>query len=228
MRRLGFSAIVAAGALWLGVVSCIRGQYWLGACFIGIGLLRALTLFRGRKRNGEPEIRLDLTKPSALRYPKLPPHLKSQLNAITPSVDDELKHYPCLVRLNDATEVDRVYLVSEAPYIRHWGVYPGQDSGKSEVHVEDVASLKESPSRLPPQFANELYKAGESGMGYTLFVVVFSDGTRQAFLTGNAVDFIEYPQGKGPQDVTAVLPNEGRNDPGRREAPNYSWCIYSE
>ena len=65
-------------------------------------------------------------------------------------------------------------------------------------------------------------------MGYTLFRVVFSDGTRQAFLAGNAVDFIEYPPGKGPQDVTAVLPHEGRNEKGCKYAPKYRWCIYSE
>jgi len=65
-------------------------------------------------------------------------------------------------------------------------------------------------------------------MGYILFVVVFSDGTRQAFAIGNAVDFIEYPEDKGPQDVTAVIPRGGRNDNERKSAPSYRWCIYSE
>jgi hypothetical protein len=119
--------------------------------------------------------------------------------------------------------VDRVYVVSEVTYIKNWGVYPGQDRNKTEILVSNVASLAESPSRLPPQFANELYKAGESGMGYTIFTIVFSDGSRQAYLTGNAVDFLEYPEGKGPQNVTALLPHEGRNDGERKNAPNYSW-----
>jgi hypothetical protein len=110
------------------------------------------------------------------------------LDAITPSVDGDLKYYPCLVRFSDGTEVDRVYVVSEAPYIKHWGVYPGQDRHKVEILVSDVASLTESPSRLPPQFANQLYKAGESGMGYTIFTVVFSDGSRQAYLTRTALN----------------------------------------
>src|SRR5205814_3260464 len=127
----------------------------------------------GRKPSKlKPELRLDIMKPSTLRYPKLPPALRSQLDLITPSVDGDLKYFPCLVRLNNGTEVDRVYLVSEAPYIAHWGVYPAQDHGKVEIRLSDVASLNESPSRLPPQFASQLYKAGESGMGYTLFVVV--------------------------------------------------------
>lgn len=229
MRRYAFSAIIVVGALWLGVAALSRGQYWLGVCFAGLGLLRTVTLFRSRiPSKKQPEIRLDIMKPSALRYPNLPPHLQPQLEAITPSVAGGLKYYPCLVQLKDGAEVDRVYLVSEAPYIENWGVYPGQDRDKSEILVSDVASLTESPSRLPPQFANELYQAGESGIGYTLFVVVFSDGARQAFLAGNAVDFIEYPEGRGPRDVAAVLPHEGRNDNGRKDAPSYSWCIYSE
>lgn len=229
MRRHVLNALVALGAFWLGIVSFLRGQVWVGACLTLLAVLRAFMLFQRRKPSkAEPEIRLDIMKPSALRYPSLPPTLKSQLDLITPSVDGDLKYYPCLVRLNDGAEVDRVYFVSEAPYITHWGVYPGQDRHKTEIMVSDVASLKESRSRLPPQFASELYRAGESGMGYTLFVVVFSDGTRQAFATGNAVDFIEYPEDKGPQDVTAVIPHGGRNDNKRKSAPSYRWCIYSE
>jgi hypothetical protein len=112
MRRSLFGLMIAIGALWLGVVSFVRGQFWLG-----------------------------------LRYPKLPDHLKSQLDAIKPSVDGDLEYYPCLVRLKDGSEVDRVFLVSEAPYIQHWGMYPNHEHGEAEIPVTDVASLTESPSR---------------------------------------------------------------------------------
>jgi hypothetical protein len=167
------------------------------------------------------------------RYPKLPSRLKTQLEAITPSVDGELKYHPSLVRLNDGTEVDRVYVVSEAEYIGQWLLYPDQDAGKVEVRIEDVASLKESPSRLPARFANELYKAGESGMGYTVFTVVFSKRlgffpSRRDFVSGNAIDFIDYPPGRGAGDVVGVLPHVGRRDAGYRPGPRYSWCIFSE
>jgi hypothetical protein len=80
---------------------------------------------------------------------------------------------------------------------------------------------------LPARFANKLYNAGESGMGYTIFTVVFSDGTKQAYSAGNAVDFIRYPEGKGPADVADVLPHEGRNEIQIR-VPEYYWCLYSE
>ena len=44
--------------------------------------------------------------------------------------------------------------------------------------------------------------------------------------TGNAVDFIQYPHGKGPNDVAAVLPHEGRNAQPVA-APDWYWCLYS-
>jgi hypothetical protein len=138
MRRYGFSTIIVVGALWLGVVTFSRGQYWLSVCFIGIGLLRAIMLSGSRKPSQrEPEIRLDIMIPSALRYPKLPLDLKPQLDAITPSTDRELKLYPCLVRLNDGREVDRVYVVSEAPYLKHFLAYPSQDRHPAEILVTE-------------------------------------------------------------------------------------------
>ena len=76
--------------------------------------------------------------------------------------------------------------------------------------------------------ANEIYRNGESGMGYTIFTVVFADGVRQACTTGNAVDFIQYPIGKGPKDVVAVIPHEGRRDDSLVKSPEWYWCLYSE
>ena len=87
--------------------------------------------------------------------------------------------------------------------------------------------IRESGSRLPPDIADQLYEAGESGMGYCIFTIVFDDGSRQAYATGNAVDFIDYPTNRGPQNVTAVLPHKGREDPVRREGgANFLWCLY--
>jgi len=61
MRRNILVALVAIGALCLGVVAILRHQVALGACFIGLGLLRALMLFQSRKlRKPEPAIRLNL------------------------------------------------------------------------------------------------------------------------------------------------------------------------
>jgi hypothetical protein len=116
-----------------------------------------------------------------------------------------------------------------------WGVYPSSDPGKSEVSVSDLVSVVESPSRLPAPLATELYKAGESGMGYTVFTVIFKTmiqfiRRRKTYLTGNAVDFIEYPLGTGPKDVVSVLPHVGRRTASlaRQPRPKYYWCLYTE
>ena len=61
MRRKVLVALVAFGALSLGILVILRGQVWLGACFIGLGLLRAFLLFQGlRSRKPQPSIRLNI------------------------------------------------------------------------------------------------------------------------------------------------------------------------
>lgn len=159
-------------------------------------------------------------------FPKLPDKLREDLSAITPSVDRDLTYWPCAARMKDGTVLVCVYVVSEVPYLKHWGVYPQHDRGKSHISLSDVDALTESSSRLPARFANKLYKSGESGMGYTIFTVVFADGSRQAYGTGNAVDFIRYPEGKGQVDVVDVLPHEGRRSEPVT-CPDYYWCLFS-
>lgn len=160
-------------------------------------------------------------------FPTLPDKLREDLRTITPSRDGDLTYWPCAARMKDGTVLVCVYVVPEGPYIKHWGVYPQQDRAKSYISLADVDALSESPKRLPARFANKLYKSGESGMGYTIFTVVFADGSRQAYATGNAVDFIRYPEGKGQSDVVDVLPHEGRSA-NPVSCPEYYWCLFSD
>jgi len=61
MRRNILVALVAGGALCLGVLAILRGQSALGACFIGLGVLRTLMLLQSRRsRKPEPSVRLNL------------------------------------------------------------------------------------------------------------------------------------------------------------------------
>ena len=161
------------------------------------------------------------------RYPLLPATVQADLNRVTPSHDGDMLYYPCRVVLASGKALDTVYIVPEKPYLEYWGTYPEDDPAKRWVSIEDVARVEDSPTRLPAIFANEIYRNGESGMGYTIFTVVFSDGLRQPCVSGNAVDFIKYPAGKGPKDVQAVIPHEGRNS-SLVEAPEWYWCLYSE
>jgi hypothetical protein len=157
------------------------------------------------------------------RYPTLSPRLARQLSAVPASGGI---YHPCSVVLNDGTVKDRVYVVAAAPWFRDWGIWPEDDRGKRSVDIRTVASINDSPSRLPARFADELYKAGESGMGYTIFTVRFRDGSSIAVGTGDAVDFIDYPDGQSPQTVVGVLPHVGRDDRHLRSGPEYWWCLY--
>jgi hypothetical protein len=106
-----------------------------------------------------------------------------------------------------------------------WGVYPEDDRGKRSVSIKSVRRIVDSPKRLPAHLANELYRAGESGMGYTVFTVEFRNGARQAYVTGNAVDFIEPPPGLRASDAVAVRPHEGRQE-AKAKSIDYHWCLY--
>ena len=169
---------------------------------------------------------LDLRRSTLSRYAVLPEPIREALARIEPSGEHELPSYPCRVQLKNGGVLERVLIVPERQYIRYWGVYPEDDKAKHSIRVEDILQIQESPVRLPARFADEIYRAGESGMGGTTFIVVFADGSRQAYAAGGVCDFLSYPPGKGPADVSEVLPRQGRGD-ALVAVPEYYWCLYS-
>lgn len=158
---------------------------------------------------------------------KLSPDLADQL-ARVPTSRDGLMHYaPCLVRLHSGEVLPHVYVVEESAFLRKWG----NDPKRRFLDIGDVAAIEDSPVRLPASFANAIYDAHESGMGYFVFTVVLKDNRRLPFLTGNAVDFLNWPSGVGPDDVAGVEPHAGRDqlssaDPDTRRPADYLWCLY--
>jgi hypothetical protein len=148
----------------------------------------------------------------------------TQLKAITPSIDRKLLYYPCQVTTTDGRVHPCVYIVDANQFITLWS--PTANITR-EVKIEDVAYFEESPCRLPAPMANKLYLAGESGMGYCVFKVLFKDGTSQCYQTGDAVDFIRYPLGKSSADIVDVIPHEGRGEPTKLKGNEYAWCLYS-
>jgi hypothetical protein len=163
--------------------------------------------------------------PAQRDYPQLSASLKAQLQAIEPTHDRIMEYFPCAVLLAGGEQHDCVYLAEARSYIRVWGVWPDDDPGKRAIRIEDVAQIQPSPSRLAPRFAREMYAVGESGMGYCIFTLYFSDGTRQPYTTGNLIDFPQLPQGKSIQDVVALRPNEGRGHKTLAAKP-YHWCLF--
>lgn len=156
-----------------------------------------------------------------------------QLARIECSVDGPLSYAPCRVTLRSGEVLDRVYLVEARAYLSTWGIDPKEDPRKQWVAIEDVEVIEDSPVRLSAGLATQVYAAGESGMGYTIFTVEDRDGRQLPFTGGNAVDFPDWPSGFDPMTVVAVHPHVGRehslhrgSQPGKQIAP-YRWCLYS-
>lgn len=168
-----------------------------------------------------------LPHPMQARYASLSASLQEDLAKVEPSRDGEMIFYPCRVILEGGVAMDSVYLAPELPYLRHWGIYPEDDKGRLWISLEWVQHLEASPLRLPARFANQLYSHGPSGVGFFIFTVVFNDGSQQTCISSTAIDFVQYPPGKGPNDVIGVLPYEGKKQAGMVKAPRHFWCLYS-
>lgn len=167
----------------------------------------------------------------ATGYPELSDHLREQL-ARVPSVyapDWRREFRPCSAHLKDGSVIERLYPVQaiELRYVQEW---PTKENDPSLVLANEIENLEDSPYRTPPSFANILYQSGESGMGWTVFTVVFKSGFRQVYVTGQQYDFLEYPKGLGPGDIVDVLPYEGRqhrDDPSTlHDIRAVPLCIY--
>ena len=150
---------------------------------------------------------------------------KEQLLKVPPSKDSVMEYRPCQVTLKNGEVKDYIYVVEENSYIRMWGVMPDDDSGKSYILIEDVENITSSPSRLKSELANKLYEAGESGMGYIIFKVIFDNGQTLDVSTGGAVDFIPIPNGLTAENIKDVLPHEGSRK-NYTPGPDYYWCLY--
>ena len=161
-------------------------------------------------------------------YPELPSSLCNQLEQIQKSTDGMMQYWPAQAAMKDGSIHERVYFADAEEYIRVWGVWPSDDSGKQEIKIGDVASILTCPSRLPHKFADQLYRAGESGMGYVVFELQYVDGLKTAHLAGNAVDFVQLPEGKRTEDIVNVTPHAGREYKKHLNAPEYAWCLFRQ
>ena len=162
------------------------------------------------------------------RYPTLNAALRKQLERIQPSVLRGVNYYPCAAKLVNGDILSCVCLVQDEAFIKLCGgVDPESFPRGNRVLVQEVADVSESPLRLPARCARKLRRHGESGMGYFVFTVVFTDLSRQAY-GGGSVDFIQYPEGKGPKNVLWVIPHEGKQAESILTGPAPHWCLYSE
>ena len=173
---------------------------------------------------------MQASRPLARRRsrPELPRQLAAQLAAVAPSTDGAIDYRPCRVTLDDGSVRDRVYVQRSDVWFDQWGVDPEDDPGKELVPIDTVVAIEESPSRLPPRFASQMYAAGESAMGGCVFQLVLRNGRRLDCSTGNAVDFIDWPPGTGPHDVVELVPHQGRTGTHDVKGAAFAWSLYDE
>ena len=165
-------------------------------------------------------------QPGRRTYPPLPDHLRKQWEAILPSAS-QVQYRPCSATLNTGAVYPCVYVLEAQKYIDVWGVWPEDDPCKDHIRVDELASLSESPFRLPTAFANQLYRAGETGKGYSVFTLVFADGGQVPIGgSSNAIDFVALPDGRRMADIVRVVPHAGRDQRPIQAQPAYHWCLF--
>lgn len=129
------------------------------------------------------------------------------LMRIPPSKHRDAEFRPAQLRLRDATVVRCAYVMTADTFRAHFGT---NADGPDFIAIDEVEAIKECPHRLPAEFATRIHNEGETGMGYCLFTVKYSDGTKTVFNTSSTgLDFVDYPPGKSPADVVDVIPHSG-------------------
>ncbi len=156
-------------------------------------------------------------------YPDLPDFLLSQWEAILPAHSAARNARACMAVLDDGSVFDAVYVASAQDFIDNWGVWPKDDHAKREIDITRVRQLLESPRRLPSKFAE---KIRETRMGGCDFTLMFSDNTKQAYITGNAVDFLELPSGKSMTDVIDVFQDRSLHSENYLQDLQFFWCLF--
>ena len=146
---------------------------------------------------------------------------------VVPSMEPGgIEYRPCEVTLASGLVDSYVYVVETESWHRLWGIDPEEDRFKSSLSVDEIVSIRDSPYRIPPQIANEIYGGGEDGMGYFSFQLLLERGAALNCLTGNAIDFLEWPAGVSPSQVIGV--NIHSRAPNEVDGAKYRWALFGQ
>jgi hypothetical protein len=127
--------------------------------------------------------------------------LSSEMAECLDAIERGVWGTPCTLVLLDG---------SSYPVTLAWENPRYSDAG-SWINPDVVAFLAECPSRMPAQFARLVHEAGESGMGYHIYIVRLSDGNSFVHTAGNlGIDLLDLPPGYTSRDVIGVEPHSGR------------------
>jgi hypothetical protein len=112
---------------------------------------------------------------------------------------------PCSIELTDG----RAFELALAWENRRFG-----DAG-DWINPQCIARVSACRKRMPAPFARQIHDAGESGMGYHIYVVLLRDGTSFVHTASNLViDLVNLPAGYSSEDIVGVQAHEGRERAG--------------
>lgn len=181
--------------------------------------------FLNAQRNTEVVIRQRRPRP------RLPPYLANQLALVAPSVSDSgFEYRPCEVEMSDGSVNSYVYVADSVSYFSEWPVDPEDDPAMRSVSIQEILEIRESPYRLPPAIASELlHRPGWGGRERTGGYYVRLEGGRRYLHcvgTGDAVDFLDWPEGVAPDQVTELLSGPVYGECLAAQGVDYSWALY--
>jgi hypothetical protein len=144
------------------------------------------------------------------------PDVTAAIKAIEPSrTPHNESFWPCELVLDDGHVVPRVICRENA----RW-------SDKGEwINPERIIEVRPSSRRLPAALAKKLYSAGESGMGYLIYLLELRSGETLACCSGGIVDFPDLPEGIRTNDIVDVHPHESRDRTIHNDA-DFAWCDF--
>jgi hypothetical protein len=144
------------------------------------------------------------------------PAVTAAIMAIEPSRTPYNETYwPCELVLTDGRVVPRA-ICRENP---RWS-----DKG-DWINPERIVEIRPSTRRLPAPLAEKLYRAGESGMGYLIYVLELQSGETLACFSAGIVDFPGIPVGIRTEDMREVYPHQGRAMTIHND-PTFEWCDF--
>lgn len=163
--------------------------------------------------------------PAEQKFPLITRALAAELKAIEPSITKHTKLFPCLATLTDGRQIDGVYMIDAGAFLKIDDLSNG-----TVLPLSRIAHIENSPTRLPAKIANQIYRAGEYGMGYYVFTLVFDDGSHLPCRTGDLVDFLDLPHSFADHKVVRALPHVGQKvmPPGKPQGHSAAavWCPF--
>jgi hypothetical protein len=128
--------------------------------------------------------------------------------------------------MKDGSINSYVYVADSVSYFPQWGVDPEDDPGKSSVSIADISRIKESPYRLPPAIASEvLHHPGGMEKSGGFFLGLGGDRYLHCS-TGDAVDFLDWPEGITPAQVTGLLDGPGSGERLEVSGAKFWWALF--